>query len=92
MLGLVRAQAQAAPETVEKEHAQRAAEDIRQGMKKGGEHGGQSGSFGLLVAREAGDSACRVQAQHALRRVTRGAGRATTYFSVRGGTARALGS
>jgi hypothetical protein len=92
MLGLVRAQAQAAPETVEKEHAQRAAEDIRQGMKEGGEHGGQSGSFGLLVAREAGDSACRVQAQHALGRATRGAGRATTYFSVGGGTALALGS
>ena len=69
MLGLVRAQAQAAPETVEKEHAQRAAEDIRQGMKS--EHGGQ-------VAREAGDSACRVQAQHALGRATRGAGRATS--------------
>ena len=38
---LVRAQAQAAPEAVEQEHAQRAAEHIGEGMKKGSEHGGR---------------------------------------------------
>ena len=40
MLGLVRAQAQPAPKPVEKEHAQRPAKDIGQGMKKGTEHDG----------------------------------------------------
>ena len=42
MLGLVRAQAQAAPEATEQEYAQHAAEDIGQGMKKGSEHGGRT--------------------------------------------------
>jgi hypothetical protein len=36
MLGLVRAQAQAAPETVEKEHAQRAASRERQAIQLAG--------------------------------------------------------
>lgn len=43
MLALMRAQAQAAPETEEQEQAQRASEDIWQGLKKCCEHGGRLG-------------------------------------------------